>query len=209
MSEDKVAYGSEASLPEGYMQDALGRLVPVAQVKERDRLCDDVVRALFDEVDLVARKVDEFKTRAFGELDAFAALSNEKYGVKLGGGKGNVTLTSFDGSMKIVLAIDQSIVFGEQFQAAKVLIDECIREWINGSRPELCALVNDACRVDKAGNISSARVLGLLRLDIQDEKWRRAMEAITDSIQVTRTKRYVRFYRRTAAGDGYEQIPLG
>lgn len=209
MTERQAEYKTGREIPAGYMEDAAGRLVPEANVRERDKLCDELVRELFAEAARVARKVEAFKTLAFGEIDAFIALSNEKYGVQTGGSKGNAALTSYDGRLKIVVAVDEGIVFGEQLQAARELIDECIREWSAGARPELCALVNDAFRADKSGKLSTARVLGLRRLEIADAKWQTAMQALEDAIQVTRTKRYVRFYERKANGEGYGQLALG
>ena len=68
-------------------------------------------------------------------------------------------------------------------------------------------LINDAFQVDKAGNINTKRVLGLRRLDIQDERWQQAMQAISDSLQVAGSKEYLRIYLRK--GDGsYRQIKL-
>ena len=50
-------------------------------------------------------------------------------------------------------------------------------------------------------------MLGLRRLDIQDADWKKAMEAITESVQVTGSKQYLRFYERNEQGE-YVQIPL-
>lgn len=61
--------------------------------------------------------------------------------------------------------------------------------------------------MDNEGNISTARVLGLRRLQIGDEKWRRAMDALSDSLQVHISKPFVRVYRRSSAG-GYELVNL-
>jgi hypothetical protein len=54
--------------------------------------------------------------------------------------------------------------------------------------------------VDKTGKINTGRVLGLRRLNISDERWKRAMDAISDSLQVTGTKAYVRVYERQDDG---------
>ncbi len=50
-------------------------------------------------------------------------------------------------------------------------------------------------------------MLSLRSLDINDDKWLRAMEAISDAIQVTDTKEYIRFYERDDDG-AYHQISL-
>ena len=48
----------------------------------------------------------------------------------------------------------------------------------------------------------------LLRLDIEDDEWKRAMQAIRDSIQATGTATYVRVYKRVGMSEQYVAIPL-
>ena len=95
-----------------------------------------------------------------------------------------------------------SLELGEE----QVIIDIQAND-LQAARKEIKLLVNDAFQVDKAGKISTARVLGLRRLDIHDSDWKKAMEAITESIQVTGTKQYLRVYERDAKGE-YQMIPL-
>ena len=194
-------------MKEEYMKDAQGRLVPVEMVKEIDRERDSIVKELVAKALDVAGTIDLFKTKAMGDIQAFVDLSAEKYGVKKGGVKGNVTLMSFDGQFKVQRAIDETIEFDERLQAAKKLIDECLHDWSEGSRPEIKALINDAFYVDKKGKLNANRILGLRRLDIKDVKWQRAMTAIGESLQVTGTKAYIRIYERQADG-AYKQISL-
>ena len=118
-----------------------------------------------------------------------------------------MTLFSYDGRYKIVRQMAETITFGEQLQAAKSLIDECLRDWTSGARTELQALIDQAFQVDKQGNISTTRILGLRGIKITEERWVQAMQAITDSIRVTDTKAYVRIYQRREDG-GYTPIPL-
>jgi hypothetical protein len=100
------------------------------------------------------------------------------------------------------------LYFDERLQAAKSLIDECITRWTAGSRAEILTLINDAFYVEKGGSVNAARILGLRRLQIEDPKWKQAMDAITDSIQVSGKKEYLRFYRRDEKGK-YQRMPLG
>ncbi len=99
-------------------------------------------------------------------------------------------------------------MFDERLQAAKQLIDECIQTWTEGSSDEIKALINDAFQVNKEGKINTARVLGLKRLNINDEKWLRAMQAIADSVQVAGSKPYIRIYERIGDTDQYQPISL-
>ncbi len=195
------------AIPAGYLRDAQGRLVPLDLVKPIDQTRDQVVQELVLAAKTVRDQLAKFKGQVFNDVAAFVNLSAEQYNVALGGKKGNVTLHSFDGKYKLQLAISENIVFDERLQAAKALIDECIEEWSAGSDPKIKVLVHDAFRTDKEGNINTGRVLGLRRLDIKDDKWTRAMDAIGESLQVVGSKQYVRFYERVGE-DKYEPISL-
>jgi hypothetical protein len=144
----------------------------------------------------------------FGDIEAFVALSGEKYGVAMGGKKGNVSLLSFDGRFKVQRAIAESLVFDERLQVAKELVDQCIHEWSEGARVEIRALINDAFQVDQAGRVNTGRILGLRRLDIKSEKWDQAMKAISESLQVAGSKTYFRVYERVGDSDQYRQVSL-
>jgi hypothetical protein len=194
--------------PPGYIEDADGNLVPMSKIKEidcdRSNVVTDLCRAALNaQATLVA-----FKLNAVDDVNSFIERSLEKYSVKYGRGKGNVTLTSFDGRYKIVRQSQDSITFDERLIAAKTLIDECIIQWSKGSNLNMRVLVNDAFQVDKTGKISTSRILGLRRIKIEDEKWARAMDAIGDSIQVVKTKSYIRFYERDENSGEYMPIVL-
>ena len=196
------------AIPAGYWRDREGRLIPENMDKPIDRARDDLVRELVGKAKAASAVLADFKAKAFGDIGAFVEMSGEQYGVKLGGVKGNVTLLSFDGRFKIVRQIQEHLVFDERLQAAKQLIDECIQTWTEGSSDEIKALINDAFQVNKEGMINTARVLGLKRLNINDEKWLRAMQAIADSVQVAGSKPYIRIYERVGDTDQYQPISL-
>jgi len=192
---------------QSYMTDAQGRQVPADMVKDIDKLRDQTVREIAGKALGMRDKLAVFKQELRDELFSYLSLSAERYGKTYGGKKGNITLMSYDGSLMLKLAVNEHIVFDERLQIAKSIIDECINRWSEGSRNEIKALVNSAFYVDKAGNINTARILGLRRLDISDPEWKRAMEAITESIQVSGSKEYLRVYTRADNGE-YQQVPL-
>lgn len=199
---------SNETIPAGYRQDARGRLIPEARIKPIDRARDELVQELVAGAREVNAVLASYKAKAFGDIAAFVDLSAGEYGVHLGGHKGNVSLLSFDGRHKVIRAMAEAIVFDERLQAAKVLIDECLRDWTEGARSELRTLISDAFRVDQAGNIRTGSVLALRRLDITDERWQRAMQAIADAVQVVGSKAYVRVYERDDATGQYQPIGL-
>lgn len=195
-------------VPEGFWQDAQGRLVPESMVKPIDQERDRLVKHLVDRASELSSELADFKAVAFGDIEAFVELSAEQYSAKVGGKKGNVTLYSYDGRFKIQRAVQESIVFDERLQAARALIDDCLRDWTKGARPEVVTLVNDAFRTDTKGEIRTARVLALRRLEIRDERWQRAMTAIGEACQVIGSKSYIRVYERIGDSDQYKAISL-
>ncbi|WP_341524077.1 DUF3164 family protein [Pseudomonas sp. G.S.17] len=196
------------SVPAGFWQDAQGRMVPESLIKPIDIERDRLVRQLVGSANKLSGELANLKAAAFGDIEAFIELSAEQYGITLGGKKGNVTLYSFDGRFKIQRSVQESIAFDERLQAARALIDECLRDWTQGARPEVATLANDAFRTDSQGEIRTARVLALRRLDIKDERWQRAMQAIGEACQVVGSKSYIRVYERIGESDQYRAISL-
>jgi hypothetical protein len=196
------------TIPDGYMQDAKGRLVPERLVKQTDRLEDQLVKKCLGYADELSAEIARFKGHTFDDVAAFMDLLAEAYGQAKGGKKGNVTFTSFDGRARVQVAVQDHIDFGPELQVAKQLIDACIEEWSADSRDEIRALVNHAFEVDKPGQVNREALFALRKIDIDDERWRQAQAAITDSIRVTGSKTYVRFYRRPTPEDRWRAVTI-
>jgi hypothetical protein len=196
------------TIPAGYWKNAAGNLVPEAKVKAIDKDRTRVVTELCQEAKAESARIFGFKSTAMERVEAFIQRSLAEYDVAHGGKKGNVTLISFDGKFKIVRQNQENIVFDERLKAAEALIQECIQSWSKGSNANIKVLVNDAFQVDQAGKISTGRVLGLRRLNIDDAKWKDAMQAISDSTNVVGAKRHIRFYERDDATGEFVNIPL-
>lgn len=179
-----------------YMADAKGGFVPVEMVKPVEKLEDETVRKIMAYARDLSAQVARFKGHTFDDLGAFEALLAQEYGAAKGGAKGNKTFMTFDGCQKIQVQVADTIDFGAQLQIAKALIDECLTEWAADSRPEIRAIVTRAFNTDKEGQINRAAIFMLLRLDIEDERWQRAMAAIRDAMRVVGSKIYVRCYER-------------
>lgn len=192
----------------GYRADSYGRLVPEAKINALDLLRDDTVRRIVNHAQDVQATMAAFKKQAMDDIAAFMGIAADQYQVKLGGRKGNLSLVSFDGKYKVLVAVSDSLNFDERLQIAKQLVDECIHEWSKDSNDNIKALVEHAFQTDKQGNINTARIFGLMRLKIDDDKWQTAMQALKDSIQVTSSSQYLRLYERVNDTDKYQQIAL-
>lgn len=194
--------------PEGYMQDAQGALIPLAKVKPEHKLEDEVVRRLSFGAMSLRDALAAFRETVLNEAWAFRDLVLEKYEARKGGAKGNMTLRSYDGTLELQVSVSDSLSFGPELDAAKALIDACVERWSVGSNDNMRVLINHAFQVNKAGRIDTGRVLGLRKLDITDDNWKRAMEAISDAVRVTSSKTYVRFYSVDPDSGDKKPIPL-
>lgn len=191
-----------------YLRDAKGNLVPVETVKPTDLLMDETVRKITGFARELSAQMARFKGHTFEDVNALQALFRQEYDAPLGGAKGNITLTTFDGLEKVQVQVADLIEFGPELQAAKALIDECLVDWSADSHAALRALVSRVFSVEKEGHINRAELFMLMRFEIDDERWVRAMKAIRDSIRVIGSKAYVRFYERGAADEPWQTISI-
>jgi hypothetical protein len=191
-----------------YMTDAKGNLVPANKVRPADRLQDQTVRSIMGfALDLNAQ-VERFRDHTMVDLGTFDAILASEYGAKIGGQKGNRTYQTFDGLMKVQVQVSDLIAFGPELQVAKSLIDECLTEWSADSREEIQALIMRAFNTDREGQINKSDLFMLLRLDITDDRWKRAMDAIRASMRVIGSKEYVRFYKRAKQDGAWQAVTI-
>ena len=187
-----------------YMATARGGLQPVETIRPQHLLEDEVVRKIVGYSLALSDQVARFKGHTFDDISGFEALLDQEYGAKKGGPKGNKTLQSYDGLMKVQVQVADHIDFGPELQVAKTLLDE----WSADSRPEIRTIVTRAFNTDKAGQINRSEIFMLLRLEITDERWTRAMAAIRDAMRVVGSRTYVRVSRRDRPDAAWQPISI-
>ncbi len=191
-----------------YWPNAQGGLTPEPLIRETDRLQDDVVRRIRDRAEALNAAIADFNRWAYGEIDAFREVLADRFQVTAGGQKGNISLSTFDGCVQVLVQVNDLITFGPELQVAQQLVADCVADWLVGARAELAKIALDAFNTDKEGQINRGRLLGLLKYDITDERWIRAMTAIRESIRPIGSKRYVRVRHRRTVNDAWSTIAL-
>lgn len=191
-----------------YREDAKGHLVPLDMVKPQDELQDETVRTIMGYAIALSAQMARFKAHTFDDIGALEAILAQEYEVALGGRKGNMTLMSYDGLMKVQVQVADRVDFGPELQIAKTLIDECLNEWAADARPEIRAIVTRAFNTDREGQVNRAELFMLKRLRIDEPRWQRAMGAIDDAMRVVGTKTYVRCYRRDRRDGPWQPVTL-
>lgn len=194
--------------PSEMWTDAKGRLVPQDMVSDVDKLKTETVNTVFKYAQELSEQIRRFRSHTFDDVYFAVEMIIKNYGGKIGGKKGGVTLTSFDGLRKVEISMADHISFGPELVAAKALIDECIEGWSEGASDEIRTLVTHAFETDKVGKVNREGLFSLRRLAITDPKWVRAMEAIGDSMHVTGSKAYVRIHQRESTEHGWQIVPL-
>lgn len=194
--------------PSQFREDADGSWVPIVNIKETDLLQDEMVVKIHQRAVQLNATLANFRAWALGEADALVDLLRANYDAKIGGAKGNVTFKTFDGRIRVQVAVQARLEFGPELTVAQELIRDCIQQWSDGANSNLVVLVDQAFKTDKEGKVSTERVLSLRRLKIEDPTWQRAMVAIGDAIRTGTSKRYVRIHVRNDADGSYTQLPL-
>lgn len=194
-------------IPEGYMENSKGNLELIATIKPERLLEDTLVKDLVSRAGDMSTLLASFKTFGFEEVLAFRDLLLEKYNVKKGGAKGNMTFTSFDGTMRVEVSIAETIGFGPELDAAKALLNQYLIEETENVSDALKTLVLSVFQVNKKGSLDTKRILELRRYAIDKPLWNRAMEAISDAIRIEGSKTYIRIHQADAQGE-LHMIPL-
>lgn len=195
--------------PTKFKMNADGNLVPVENISELDRLKDDLVEQLLGKAISESEQLARIKAETMSDIMGFADMVAEEYGAKLGGKEGNLSLVSFDGMRKVSIAVNKTLEIDEaNLLAAKSLIDECLTEWAEDSRPELKVIITEAFKTDGKGRVNTKSILALLKLKIEDPRWKNAMQALRDGLHSDGKKTYVRFHQRTGKDNAWEAISL-
>lgn len=195
-------------IPAGYWMNAKGDLIKAENVSRRERDMDDVVRKIHSFGADLSAQMYRFREYTMRDIALFCERLIRSYGAKPRGKKGNVQLVSFDGLLKVTLSIADVIEVGPEIEAAQALIEECIDEWSANAQINLRSLVKQAFSRDAAGRLSVAQLLNLKRISIDDDRWRRAQEAIGDALRPAGRAEYVRIYTRARPTDGWDHLPL-
>jgi hypothetical protein len=197
-------------VPDGYLMDGKGRMVPARAVKPQALLEDEMVRKVVGHAIDLANQIRRFRDHVFADAEAFQDLLLAEYDLTKRGarGKGNITFTTFDGLIKFQIAIGERITFGPELKVAQEAFRACIDDWSDGAREELRVLVDQAFAADKEGNVSREAVFRLLRVGFEDTRWKGGQDAIRDSIRVIGSKAYPRFYVRDTPEAPWTSIPV-
>ncbi len=180
------------------MTNAMGDVVPVKYVPKYDKARDAVVRKIHARFVKERTALEELVKACLKDIDSLKVFKDN--GV-MGGEKGNVSLTSFDGLITIQVQQNYCIRLDERVVKARELMFDYAKglaEKVEGNDgAALFEIIKGAFEANKAGALPYAKVLGLLRLNINAPLWVEAKQLLTDSITTDKGKRYLRCFVKT------------
>lgn len=184
----------------GRWMDGQCEYIPAKYIDPVDKKRDKLVEKLVKSAEEVSLKLCFLKEQAVDEIEKHLDWLEKRYSVSQRTQEGNKTLSNFSMNAKVEIRINKFIDFDERLEVAKTLIDQCIQRWSQGANDKLSLLVKDAFKIDSKGRLDKHRIIGLRRLEIKDADWDKAMELISDSVQVVGRRSYIRFWKKAEDG---------
>lgn len=192
-----------------HMRTSRGDLRAKSLFKPADLLKDEQVRKIMGFAVALSEQIARFKAHTFEDVGAIMDLLAQEYGVDLGGPKGNVSLTTVDGLMRVSIKVHDHFDFGPELQIAKALLDKCLTAWSEGAHPALQTLVSRAFSVDKVGQINRRDLFMLLEIDLpEDRDFCAAQKAIRDAVHVVGSRSYILIERRDNVQARYDRVTI-
>ncbi len=191
-----------------HVQDATGRWMDWRLVTPTDQLQDEVVRKIIAFARDLSAQITRFRRHTEEDLASFVELLQQEYGATIGGKAGNMMIRTFDDLQRVSIKVGKFMEFGPELLAAKTLIDEYLRELTSDAPAELKLLILGAFEVDKKGKLDRQKILALKKYAITDQRWQRAMKAISDADRTMMVREYLHFHFRTSHRDEFKAITI-
>lgn len=185
-------------IAEKVMIDSMGAAVPLRHVSKYDRTRDAMVRRIYGRFDKARKALEKVMAESLSDLDAVAKARGEA-GIEAGT-KGNLQVSSFDGLITVGLNVRYDIHLDERAVRARELMFACARRIAEKLNPEeaklLEVLIDEAFQPTRSGALPVARVLSLMRREVNDRDWKEAKQLLADSMETSRGKSYLRVEAR-------------
>lgn len=185
-----------------------GRPVPEANVDPIAKRRDAAVHKMVARALELADQMKKVKAEILNEVSEYITELQKINGVKKQDAKGNYQLSDYANLNQVQVAMNNVIEFDERLNVAKTLIDKCLVKWTKRGNQNVRAIINDAFDVDKKGNVNKMRIFGLMALQINDKDWKKAMELIRASMQVSDTRQYLNIRTRKSNIDKWDFVNL-
>lgn len=180
--------------------DHRGQEIPSNYIHKLDKEKHSAAERFVKQAIKLNESMARFKAEVIAKCDELynRALEENKITVRQNA-KGGYSVMTIDKKMKVVFTISETIRFDDNIDMAQELIQQYLDTLTGGVNPDLKLLINEAFKT-RRGQLDTKRVLGLLKLEIKNETWIRAMDLIKKAISIDGKKRYITFWSEDSEG---------
>ena len=188
------------------MTDSNGNAIPLKYVSAYDKARDRVTRRILARFEKARANLETVVADSIKDLDELAKLKDSL------GEKGNFSARSFDGLIQVSIRQQYNIRLDERVVRAR----ELMMEYINGVLDRvdgvdvsaLRLLVTEAFKANSQGYLSTGRVLSLMRMEVNDAKWREAKKILQEALKPEKGKQYLICEARKSTQGDFKAIRL-
>ena len=188
------------------MTDSNGNAIPLKYVSAYDKARDRVTRRILARFEKARAALEAVVADSIKDLDELAKLKESL------GAKGNFSARSFDGLIQVSIRQQYNIRLDERVIRAR----ELMMEYINGVLDRvdsvdvsaLRLLVTEAFKANSQGYLSTGRVLSLMRMEVNDAKWREAKMILQEAPKPEKGKQYLICEARKSTQGDFKAIRL-
>ncbi len=205
--QDRLSYEeAHPQVVNGRMENGRGDLVQAKSIKEKDLLEHDMVLSVACIWEPLSARLARFKLHTLEDINVFAQLLFDSYGVKRGGSEGNMQFTTIDKRYKLVVGIQNTITFGPELQIARQKMLDAVESYPPEADDLKTIVLGTFFPTD--GQVQVAKVLQLRTYKVNNPLWEEGIKIIDDSIDVAFSKKQIRLYKRDNPDDKYTAVPL-
>ena len=168
------------------MTDSTGAQIPVKYVSAYDKARDRVTRRIHARFEKARGLLEAVVSESITDLDELAKLKESL------GTKGNFSARSFDGLIQVSIRQQYNIRLDERVIRARELMMEYIGGVLDRAQgvdvSALRLLIAEAFKANSQGYLSTGRVLALMRMEVNDAKWREAKMILQEALKPEKGK---------------------
>lgn len=171
------------------MRDSNGNDIPLKYVSKYDKAKDKAVRRILYRFKVARSMLESVVSQTIAELQALAQTKESL------GAKGNFSARSFDGLIQVSIRQQYNILLDERVVHARELmlgyVTGVLAKVGENDAKALRLIVAEAFKTNAQGFLSTAKIMSLLRMEIDNPDWHEAKRILQDSIKPQKGKRYL------------------
>lgn len=173
-------------------------------------LANDLAIELVGDARALQELISEQKRRMFERAREFEAKLLEHYQArKRKGSRGAFTAESCDARFKVELSVSDFRRVNADIMAAQSLMAEVLDDLTENVSPDIRLLLSAAFEPDeRTGRVNVDRLQQVRRVRLSHPRWQEVLDAVANSIEISRSKPYLRFYWRENTEKEYQQVVL-